>query len=196
MEVLCYQGVEAVMRLEMRSTMGQIGIENKKPVQTIRQPKGEQSIKQVKAKMIVDRELPRVHIDQRQCFSEVGLKTVSELSRENARLGRQHVMEEIARIAQEGNQMARIEDGRPLRTVIADIAEARAWRPVDITVDLLPKSRPKIEVTGHLNIDWKLGGAIINYKPNKAITRYQPGDVNIYVKRWHNLEINVVDKKV
>lgn len=196
MEIPCYKGVEAVMRLEMHSTMAQIGIVNKKPVQTIRQPKGEQSIKQVKAEMIVDRELPRVLIDQSQCFSEVGLKSVFELTRENAQLGYQHVLEEIGRIAEEGDQMAHIEDGRPLRTVLADIAEARAWRPVDITVDLLPKSRPKIEVTGHLYIDWKLGGAKLDYKPNKAITRYQPGDVNIYIKRWNNLEIHVVDEKV
>lgn len=184
------------MKIQMHSTMAQIGLENKKSVQTIRQPKGDLNIKQEKPEMIVDREIPHVIIDQSQCFAEVGLKRVTDVFKECAELGQQALFEEIGRIAQEGDRLARIEEGIDLRSLLADMAEERAWHSVDINIDIAPKSRPNIEVQGHLKVDWKLGGALIDYKPNKAITRYQPGDVNIYIKRWNKLDINVVDEKV
>ena len=183
------------MRIQINSTPALIGIRNQRPVQTMEQPRGEQSIRQTKAEMIVDQELPRVHIDQSQCFAEVGLKSVMELAYEAAQLGRQAVLEGTARVAQEGDRMARLEDGASARAVLADLGEGNAYQVLDYNIDLAPKSRPRIEVTGHLKIDWKLGGVEHHYTPRQAITRYEPGKAEIYLRQWPSIEIRFLDIK-
>ncbi|MFZ5753278.1 MAG: DUF6470 family protein [Bacillota bacterium] len=183
------------MRLQIHTTWAKIGINNIKPVQSIRRPRGEQSIQQIKAEMIIDQELPKVLIDQRQCFSEAGLKSPQELSDEYAQLGRKLVLEGTARRAEEGDRLGRIEDPIPFRTLIADMAEENAWPVIDFNIDFIPKSRPKIEVTGYLKIDWRLGGAVTEYKPRKAITQYQPGKVEIYLRQRGQIQISVIDEK-
>ncbi|HHV72112.1 MAG TPA: hypothetical protein GXX38_05805 [Clostridia bacterium] len=181
------------LQIETRPLL--LGIKTQKPVQSLEQPRGEQDIRQVKAEMIIDREWPRVIIDQYECFAEAGLKGNLDLAREYAELGKRVVLEYTGRIAQEGDRFGRIEDGLPARAIVAEIAERNAWPEYDFNVDCIPKSRPKIEVVGHLNIDWRLGGAEIDYRPRKTIHYYQPGKANIYVRQWNSINIRHIDER-
>jgi hypothetical protein len=183
------------MGLEINTVRAQIGIDIQKPVQTLEQPKGEQQIEQIKAEMVLDWELPRVIIDQYQCFAEAGLKGNQDLFRDYGELGKTVVLEYTGRIALEGDQFGRIEDGRSAREVLAAISEENAWTELESNVDCIPKSRPEIDFSGHLNIDWKLGGARIAYRPNKPIHNYQPGKAVVYMKQWPSISIRYIDQR-
>lgn len=168
------------MPLTIYPTKPQIHITTTNARLQIQQPKGELSIIQTKPTMIVDRQLPRVLIDQSQQFSEAGLKKWYELIDEYAQLGRQQAMNGIARIVEDGNRMAQIQ--RKMPPAIPELVLKNSTSPkLDFNFTMIPKTRPKIEVEGYLNIDWQLGKTEINYTPRKPIIEYTAGRVDISV---------------
>lgn len=166
------------MSLNVSTRMPQLQIKTINARLEIQQPKGELLISQTKPTMIVDRQLPRVLIDQSQQFSEAGLKKWHELIDEYVQLGRQQALKGIARIVEDGNRMAQIQ--RKMPEAIPELALKNSTPPkVEVNFDMIPKTRPKIEVEGYLNIDWQLGKVEINYIPKKPIVDYIPGRVDI-----------------
>lgn len=172
--------------LEHNTTWGTMSIE---------QPKGEQNITQIPAKMEIDRELPKVIIDQYQCFAEAGLKNNMDLTLDNTHFAKQKVMEAISRIVSDGDRMASIENHMP--EAVPELSEQNTWTPErEFNFDLVPKSRPKIDFTGHLNINWQLGKADINYTPRKPVINHQPSKVEFYLKQRPSIEIRFIDEKI
>lgn len=183
------------MPLSITTTKGQIGIKTTNAYLDMRQPKGEQSIKQIKPQMIIDRELPKVLIDQSQPFSEAGRKSWAEFAAEYAQLGRQQALESIGRIVEDGNRMAQIQNRMP--DAIPEIALKNSTpKQHEFDFALMPTSRPKIEVTGYLNIDWQLGGVEYSYTPRKPVADYHPGKAEIYMKQYPKTEIRYIDNRV
>ncbi len=183
------------MGFQINTVRGQIGIETQKGQMNIQQPKGEQSIEQIPAKMEIDREAPKVIIDQYQCFAEAGLKNIEDLMKEHVQLSKQATMKAIARIAADGNRLAEVQNDMP--SAIPELAEKNSWtEQKQFGFDLIPKSRPKIDVTGHLNIHWNLNGAKIDYRPQKPIVDIQKNKVNIYMKQWPSIDIRYVDERL
>lgn len=103
----------------------------------------------------INRKLPKVYIDQSQCFSESGLKGPIELTREEAKIGYKAALEGISRRVGEGDRMASIENNRP--AAIPEIAFQNSFDVKEFTFVSMPRSRPKIEVDGYLEIQWKEG---------------------------------------
>lgn len=183
------------MPLSITTIKGQIGIKTTNAYLDMRQPKGEQSIKQIKPQMIIDRELPKVLIDQSQPFSEAGRKSWAEFAAEYAQLGRQQALESIGRIVEDGNRMAQIQNRMP--DAIPEIALKNSTpKQHEFDFALMPTSRPKIEVTGYLNIDWQLGGVEYSYTPRKPVADYHPGKAEIYMKQYPKTEIRYIDNRV
>ncbi|WDV46123.1 DUF6470 family protein [Clostridiaceae bacterium M8S5] len=182
------------MKLSIRTTNAQLGIKTTNAQMNLRQPKGEQSIKQISPRFEVDCETPRVIIDQYQCFAESGLKSPSDLSKENTQLAKQKAIEGIRRRVENGNRLANIKVRMP--EALSEIA-ARNYYPQQRVFDVvtMPRSRPKIDVVGHLNINWKLGEAQIAYKVNKPTMDYKPGKVDIYLEREFDIDIQWIDEK-
>lgn len=182
------------MPLSITTIKGQIGIQTTKASLNIEQPKGEQSIRQIKPQMIIDRELPRVLIDSSQPLSEMGRKPWSEVAAEYAQLGRQQAIETIGRIVSDGNRMAMIQNKMP--EAIPEIALTNSTpKQHEFNFALIPTSRPKIEVTGHLDIQWQLGGVEYNYTPRRPVADYQPYKVNIYMEYYPKTEIRYIDTR-
>ncbi len=151
------------MRLQITNIPARIGINKNDAVLSIRQPKADLQIETEPAMLNMKQEHVRVKIDQSQCFSEAGLKGRAELSEEFAQLGRQAVLDGIARMVDEGNTMAAIANGQ---NAVANIAAAKVFRPPDdFNIDFIPKSRPRIEFEG-----------------GKVFFDPQPGKVNIRAK--------------
>lgn len=123
----------------------------------IRQPREPRTIEHQDARMFVEREFTVVEIDQSACFAEAGLKNALELSRENAELGRQAVLEGTARRAEEGDMLANIEAGF---SAIAEIAAQNMDTAKDFNIAFIPQSRPVINVTGSFRINWEMGRVI------------------------------------
>jgi len=180
------------MSLQINTTQGLIGINTIKGRQSIEQPKGELELSQPKAELQVESELPKVIIDQYECFAEAGLKNSTDLMKDISQWSQKCLMEAIANYNQEGDMMAQIEKGgNPMPM----IAENGAFPMYDFNIDFIPKSRPKIDIIGSLNIEWDIKKPIINYEARKPVIGFEYGKVDISMRQWPNIEINYVDEK-
>lgn len=127
-------------------------------------------------KVYIDRELPKVIVDQYECFAEAGLKNNTDLSREFVEYARSQFLAGVDKIVSEGNRMARIENRMP--DAIPEIAFDNAMENKDWNIDIIPKSRPKIDVKGHLNLEWEMGKlnfykeSVLNYKKGNELGNY------------------------
>lgn len=145
-------------------------------------------------------ELPKVLIDQSQCFSESGIKSSSEFWSEAAQLGKQQAMEYIAKAVDEGNFMADIYGGSP--NAIAQISANNFIEMREFGMVTMPRSRPKIEVTGSLTLEPNVNGlGVLNgvdgtYTPGRVNFEFSPGKVNFYVKQYGKVNIEYVGNNV
>jgi hypothetical protein len=178
--------------LQINTTPGLIGINIVQGRQSIQQPMGKQEISQPKAELYIEKELPKVIIDQYQCFAEAGLKKPIDLAKDNSQWSYECFLEGIAMYNEEGNMMAKIENGA---NPLPSIGENRAFPRYDFNIDFIPKSRPKIDVTGYLKIDWNIKKPIINYEVRKPTIDFQRGKVEIFMRQWPSIEINYIDEK-
>jgi hypothetical protein len=91
----------------------------------------------------------QVAIDQKQCFSELGLKTPDVLARETAGKSQSKGLKAIAAIARRGDILARV-DKNP--NAIPELAKNAMRGKKDYTIAALPRSRPKIHFYGGTDI--------------------------------------------
>lgn len=183
------------MGFQINTVKAQIGINTTKGEFSIRQPKGEQSITTEKTKLHIDSELPKVKIDQYQCFAEAGLKNYMDLTRENTQYATQKLQEAIQRYISDGDRMAMI--GNNMSDAIPELAYQNSMDKEKVfDIGTIPKSRPKINVTGRLDISWDIGKANIEYKVNKPQINITKNKVEIYLKQKPSIEINYVNEKI
>lgn len=184
------------MRLEMRSQFAYIGIQTQNASRTLEQPKADIDIKTEQPRVHIESTLPRVQIDQSQCFSESGLKGILELASENAKNAVAIMNQSTGRIAEEGNQLADIASGVDR---VAENADYNAFGQFakEFGMVTMPRSRPKIHVIEGKNDIRVTGGTVdINVSVNKVLTNYTPGKVDISLRQRNSLEITVVGDKL
>ncbi|MDO0821826.1 DUF6470 family protein [Desulfosporosinus nitroreducens] len=162
-------------KLNLQTTLPKVQIETTSASVEITQPQGE------------------LTIDQTPCRYSIGLKNISDFARDFAALGRQTVMDTIARIAQEGDQLARIQTKS---NAIADIAANSTISEVpDITYayialpDIHYQANPVQFNPTDGNIDLTLHRGTVEQN-------YQPGSVDIQISQYPSIEISTVDVKV
>jgi hypothetical protein len=177
------------MRLSINSQQAVLGIQTQNAQYNMRNelPKVEIETKAAELNMSVT--LPTIEIDQRQCFSESGLKGVLELATENVQNAVQIMYASIGRIAEQGNELTNIQNGG---NVIADQAVYNAYEQfaTDYNMVTMPRSRPKITVREG-KISTNPTAAEFRNKPRltKPEIDYQAGKVTIYMLRESSLKI-------
>jgi hypothetical protein len=134
-----------------------------------------------------------VHIDQYQCFAEAGLKNNMDLLREAAQIGKQQAMQYIAKTAADGDRLAAVEKGG---TPIADISERDAYPEKEFNIDVIPKSRPQIEVTGSLKVDFQPGGVKFSFEPGQLNVQATRPEVTIYLRQRPSIHFQYVGENV
>jgi hypothetical protein len=101
-------------------------------------------------------------------------------------------MEGIARRAQEGDELMRIENGGP--GVISEQAKRiRAVQEHEFGIGWIP-SYGSVQIDydpGRLNINWRVSKPIIESQSHKPIIEYSPGKVEIQMKQYPALNIDV-----
>lgn len=162
-------------QLNLQSTRSQVQMETTPATLEISQPHGE------------------LTIDQTPCRYSIGLKNIADFALDYAALGRQTAMDAIARIVDEGNQMARIESKS---NAIADIVHNSMISEVpEITLGLT--APPNIQYQANpvqFNVtDGKVNFAI---QPGTVQGDYQRGSVDIRVTQYPSIEFSTVDVKV
>lgn len=135
-------------------------------------------------------EKPQIQIDQSQCFAEAGLMSIMDLTYDNSAYAAQKVSEGIARIIDQGNQMAEIQSGYD---PIPDQAISNAYEMFEheFVYTTIPKSRPKIDlIRGSVDAQYQEGEIRNETVPNKLEIDYTPGKVEFFMKQYQSINIS------
>lgn len=182
-------------QIRLQSTNAQINMSTTPAVQEIEQPQADLSIEQPKAELSIETTPGQLTIDQTKAREDVDLKSIGKRIEEFAQYGRQDWLSGLARMAQEGNSIMKIENGG---NPIAEIGKSRSegeqkqfnigWIPSHFSV--------KTNYTpAKVDIQVKVNQPIINSKINKPIHNYRPAKVNIEVGQKQSLNIDFVNLK-
>lgn len=134
--------------------------------------------------------LPKIEIDQSQCFSESGLKGILELTADNAAYSVQAMQESVGRIAEQGDELTNFAGGG---NVIAEQAGYNAFDQFarDWNMVTMPQSRPKITlIEGGVKFDPVSAKVTFNAKLTKPEIDYQPGNVEVYLRQKDQINIH------
>ncbi|MBS4195505.1 DUF6470 family protein [Lederbergia citri] len=181
-----------IPQIRMESQFAKIGMETVSARQSIQQPNADLHIEQPQADMKM-RTIPgRLTIDQSQAWEDMDIKSIFQRVRENAQRGRQKLLEGIARVAREGNEMLDIHSGRD---VLVEQAKRKANPPpVDTNINWVPSPFSVIihYEPGKTDIQFQTRKPVIDARIRKPIISYVPGDVNIYLRQQNSLKIDFV----
>lgn len=179
------------MDIRIHQQFGQIGLNIKEPFLHLKisPPRLELDIRE--AKLNIHSELPKISIDQTECFADMDRRTLSQLLRYLEELAWEAGLEGIGKIAQEGDMLGAIEDG----ITVGDIAFMNNPQPVDFNVDCIPKHRPRIEFELH-PVEYQLnrGQVGVNLVRGDVRLNLDWGKVQVYLRQWPWLEIEYVGK--
>lgn len=191
------------MGLEIRRTDAVFAVETTPARLEMQSERARLEFRQKHAKVNIHTELPKIRIDQYQCFAEAGLKNNYDLLQEIVQRAKQYALEYVGKVAADGDMLAAIEKGG---NPIAAIAERDAYPEHEFGLDTIPKSRPKISVTGDLRIEpernWEgaNNGVEGRFIPGSLNVNYYPGKVNIYMKQYPSVDIryagNTIDTSI
>lgn len=146
---------------------------------SIQQPKADMSIRQYSGKLT---------IDQTKAWHNLGLKSSFVRTRETADHARQIAMEGLARIAREGDELMRIEQGG--NPIAAQGERNAVWE-----FDYQPGATPWQEL---VQLNYESTEPDIHTTPNKPkinITPrppqfgYQPGSISFSIEQYADLQI-------
>jgi hypothetical protein len=154
-----------VLRLNIEQTYARLNLEIQDPFLQIKTTKPQIQLETEAAKVEISQPRGELSIDQYPSRASYGYKDIYDRTREAAERGRQTVLENIARIVEEGNRMGRIESGENaiIEIVIDRVFENAAVPEVGITpiaksdIRFTPRS-PSFKVTpGHVELDLQRG---------------------------------------
>lgn len=180
-----------IPQLQIQTTRGILGLQITKPVQEIEQPRATQSIEQPAAILDISTTRSQLSVDTTENRADVDMKSVFRRSAENAQYGHRKVSEGIARRAQEGQQLVRIEDGG---NVIASISKQNGTPPpAEMNVRFVG-DRLKLKVSiapGTTKINATPQKPIHDIQINKPIHHYTQGKVTGQMEQWPDIQIDV-----
>jgi hypothetical protein len=183
-------------QLRMESTFGQIELTSQKPIQEIEQLPAEMIIKQPKAELMIQRTSGKLTIDQTQAWEDMDLKHISKRIEEFAQYGYQDWLAGMARRAQEGDDLMRIENGG---NSIAEHAKINSESPIyEFNIGFIP-SHFSVKINYqpvNLKIDWKTNKPEIDVKVNMPRHDYTPGVIQGEMKQWPSLMLEVIGLEI
>lgn len=185
-----------MMSLQIQQTRGQIGIQTSPGQVQIESPKQTLEMSVSQAHVKVEATLPKITIDQSQCFSESGLKGIVDFMSEAVSFAKSQMLQSMGRIAEQGNQLT---DIHLSTTAIQDQGVYNAYDQFiyDYNMETMPKSRPTINVReGTLDISVQEGEIRNNTKVQRANISYRPGSVQISMLQYPSINIQAIDTKV
>ncbi|SHG54307.1 hypothetical protein SAMN02745221_00451 [Thermosyntropha lipolytica DSM 11003] len=182
-----------MLRLRIEQEFARIGLNIQKPFLPLRTtlPKIELNIK--KPELRLNNHLPRVYIDQRRCFADMEKRTLDDFIRYYAERGREQVLKAIGDIAEEGDMLARIEEGVRLE----DVAEKGWGEMADFNVTAIPKQPPDItwEVKP-VEVEFIPGEVELELVRGRVENLFTPGKVEVYLEQKNYIKIDWVGENL
>jgi len=179
-----------IPQLQVTTTKAQLGLTTQQPTQQIEQPKATLDIQQPKAEMTINTTKSRLSIDTTQARADMDLKSSARRTEEVAQYAQSEVSNGIARRAQDGSELMRIENGgNPIQT----FAERAFRQPYSsLNVKFIP-SYGSVKVSfepGSVDIRVEPQKVINNSTANKPIHTYTPGKVTTELLQKPSIQID------
>ncbi|KAF1678090.1 DUF6470 family protein [Bacillus mexicanus] len=180
-----------IPRLIMHSVQGKIGLTTTPASLKMEQPQADLEIEQPSAEMEISVKPGKLTIDQTQAWEELDRKHILQRIEEAAQQGHEDVMEGIARIVQEGDELMRIENkGNPIASQAkrnSEMKQIQLGERYAISI-----SRVKVQYTpSELDIQITPKKPVIQAEPRKPIVEYTPGNVQVDMLQYPDLNIDV-----
>lgn len=176
-------------QIRIQSQMAQIQIQKTDAQQKISQPKAELTIQQPKAVVNIETTPGKLTIDQTQAWEDMNLMHISKRIKKYADDGKAAVLQGIARRAQQGNELMRIEnDGNPL---MSQAVQNGHDQQKSLGITFIPShfSVKTDYQPADVNINVQVNKPIIEATPRKPQFEYQPGKVETSLKQREQLDI-------
>jgi len=170
-------------------SIGQISIHSVSAKLDIESTRPTIDMKQQHAQIQIESELPRVTIDQSECFNTAGLKNNTAFTEASVSQAKQNVLQYIGTTVSDGQMFAAIENHSDSGEIVAQIAIRNMLQEKEFNVASMPTARPNIGVTGgSLKIDFTprdlgaLNGVEYYANLGRLESHYTPGNITIDLK--------------
>lgn len=179
--------------LRIEQTYGKIGIDTYNSQLRINSRLGRLDTHQTFVQVEMEKELPKVLIDQHECFATAGLKNNMEILEEAALAADRQALEYTARKAQNGDLLANL---KFRGNAIASIARSESFHQHEFNIDLIPKARPSIDVQGYLNINFRQGQILNEVREGFANINFTEPKINMYVLQKPSVNIEYIGNNI
>lgn len=184
------------MALQISRTDAKLHIETTPSHLSIRNRQARLDLSHKEAKVDIHTEIPRVVIDQYECFATSGLMKPIDLTRQASQKAMQQALVYAGKVASDGDAMAAIENHS---NMIVAIAKRDSITEHEYGIGVMPRGRPKITVTGggvDINIRNKASGPTNGVEgtitPGGISFDYKPSQVNIRMAQYASIRIKYV----
>ncbi|MEK4146238.1 DUF6470 family protein [Robertmurraya sp. FSL W8-0741] len=181
-------------RLEIDSQLAYLGLNKSRSTIEIRQPKADMSLNQPQPEVEYMKTDSKLEIDQTEAFADANLKNPLRVVKEWAAKAKQKALQSIAENAVEGNRLMRIEGQR--KSAIPEIARENSEPDqMQFNIGYMPSSADKVKFSyqpSTIEIKVHRGNFNIDIKPNEPIIKYNPGNLQIYLKQKASMQIRAV----
>lgn len=175
--------------IQIKQQYAKIGIDADLGHYDIRQPRANMQIRQTPAQLEIRSGQGRLEIDQSKAWDALGLGGILEAMSRIRSEAHRVALEGIARIAQEGDRMAAIQNGTD---AIAEMAQENAYSFHEFNY-MGPASYDNVDVyytvVKKLDIRFIEGGADIRAEVRPPEISYARGKLDIYLRQRNQLEI-------
>jgi hypothetical protein len=178
------------MGLEISRVPARLNIETSPSRLSIQTQRAKLELSHKEAKIDIQTELPRVVIDQYECFATSGLMGPLDLTRQAAQSAMQQALNYASKVAGDGDSMAALENpSSPLPSIV----ERDAYPEHEFGLDYMPKARPRITVEGDVQISAQRNAEGISngvqgeFTPGGVSMDYSPSQVRISMAQYPSI---------
>ncbi|EIT86942.1 hypothetical protein A374_01764 [Fictibacillus macauensis ZFHKF-1] len=180
-----------MLQLQIMTTPGLIEHSTTPAKQRIHQEAAVQSIEQRPADLSIKVTPGKLSIDQSQARADMDLKSLAQRIKDFAAYGQSDWLEGIARRAEEGDELMRIEQGgNPL----PEQAQKNAESPLfSFNIGFIPSffAVKRAYEPARVQIEWHVNQPVITTEVQRPLHEYEPGHVTFAMKQWPSIKFTV-----
>jgi hypothetical protein len=181
-----------IPQIRMQSTPAVLGIETSSNRLEIKQPQAQMELHQPQGEIEMKRIPSKLTIDQTEAWADMNLKSAIRRNKEAAAEGYQAWIQYLAKTAQEGSELMRIENGGG---AIAAQAKRNGQLPKhEFGLGFIPSpfSVKFNYQPGDVQITPHTYDVVSNIKAQKPIINYQPGSVSYHLQQKNSLKFDIL----
>ncbi|NLW90813.1 MAG: hypothetical protein GXY34_04360 [Syntrophomonadaceae bacterium] len=181
-----------MLELRINRQPAMIGLNITKAQVDLQTTAGQVNMETTPAKLDIHSPAPVLHIDQRQCFADKGMKSIDRFMSDWVAEAHSDFVTGLSRTASEGDQLARFRS-----CSIADIVNSDSGQMPDFVLKSVPQQPPEIWCEVYpVQFNNQAGEVHFDYIPARVEANSQPGQVETYLLQKPFLEINWVGKNI